>query len=148
MELRSSERRDRVWFYVIAIALFLISLSRGFEELTSPHVLLSHVLLRKLYSVIAFSIVGYMRARLVRIENLSDVLQTGGAVGLYSAGIEVVQRMLGSHEGRLWNLADTAMGILGGLIGGCLYLLISRVRRASSPKERVPITRAVSAVKD
>lgn len=143
MESGTSAGHGRRWFYAVAAALFLVSLSRGFEELTSPHILLSHVLLRKFYSVFAFSIVGYMRARLARASSFAGVAQTGGMVGLYSAGIEIVQRLLGSHEGLRWNLADTAMGVLGGLIGGSLYLLESNVRRAFA--RRAPQTRPATS---
>jgi hypothetical protein len=134
MRSRTSNLWDQIWFFGAASVLFLISLSPRVEELTSPHALWSHVFLRKFYSVVAFAIVGYLEARVVRATSTSDVLRAGVTVGLYSATIEIAQKIVGSHEGIRWNAADTVMGALGGLIGSSFYLWTCRATRVNERK--------------
>jgi hypothetical protein len=91
--------------------------SNAFYELTSPHFLSWHVLLRKAYSIVAFTLVGYLYRR-ARVENgaVHLTVATVVAVAAYSAAIEVGQFVLGSKEGLGWNVFDTLCGAIGGLL--------------------------------
>jgi hypothetical protein len=39
---------------------------------------------------------------------------------LYSLVIEVVQALVGSHEGLVWNSVDVAFGFFGGYLGAAI----------------------------
>jgi hypothetical protein len=85
--------------------------------LTSPSYLSWHVLLRKSYSVIAFAIVGITLGR-AALEWKRPLSLAGYAlaVALFSAAIEVGQKLAGSNEGLAWNAFDTGCGALGGAL--------------------------------
>jgi hypothetical protein len=112
---------------VIAVALFALAISHGVYELTSPSWFALHVLVRKIYSVVAFALVGYLWRRAAAENGRS--LQAGNlivGVALYSAGIEVGQFLHGSREGLGWNAFD----ILCGALGGALAVLVPARRTA------------------
>jgi peptidoglycan/LPS O-acetylase OafA/YrhL len=103
---------------VVAAILYAAACSHKLYEVTSPLWLDWHVALRKLYSVVAFALVGYL-ARRALLENgrtrhvaVSCVL----GVAAYSAAIEVGQFLHGSQEGLGWNAFDTLCGALGGAL--------------------------------
>jgi VanZ family protein len=102
---------------VTATALYVAACSDAFYELTSPSALEWHVLLRKAYSIVAFTLVGYLYRR-ARVEHGAKhvVLATVVAVAAYSAAIEVGQFFAGSKEGLAWNVFDTLCGAIGGLL--------------------------------
>jgi hypothetical protein len=111
-------------FLAVSAVFFLLALSNDVYELTSPPEFgVAHVLLRKLYSVGAFAIVGvayaYARRR-------SGIVEAAAAVGLYSGLIEIAQWFT-THEPLRWNLIDVGCGIVGGALAGAL---VSRVRAA------------------
>ena len=74
--------------------------------------------LRKLYSIVAFALVGYLADRGLR-EWGREANVAGCALGvaLYSAAIEAGQALHGSQEGLLWNAVDVACGAIGGVLG-------------------------------
>ncbi|MBC5799902.1 MAG: hypothetical protein GIX03_00080 [Candidatus Eremiobacteraeota bacterium] len=102
---------------LVACALYVLALRDDFYHLTSPTTLAWHVALRKLYSIIAFTVVGYLGRRAL-IENGRDrvVMPCIAGVALYSALIEVGQYVLGSQEGLGWNAIDTLCGAVGGAL--------------------------------
>lgn len=105
----------------LAIVFFALALSNAVYELTSPFALSWHVLLRKVYSIVAFSLVGYTARRAFDEHGISrSPLVAIGAVAAYSGLIEIGQALLGSHEGLLWNAVDVVCGAIGGLIGDVL----------------------------
>jgi VanZ family protein len=110
-------------FLVVGAALFVLALSSDVYELTSPSAFGYHVVLRKVYSIVAFAIVGvsYAFAR-----PRSGVVETATAIALYSGLIEFGQWFT-SDESLTWNLVDVACGFAGGMLGGAL---VSRVRAA------------------
>lgn len=101
-----------------ALTLFAIALNSDIYNETSPPSFAWHVLLRKIYSVGAFALIGFLFTNLLRASNRKiSITQAAAAVGAYSACIEVGQAYNGSHEGLAWNTFDTACGALGGAIG-------------------------------
>ena len=97
--------------------------AREVYQMTSPRSLVAHVLFRKLYAIVAFSIVGFITARLLRrFDRMRIVIASGLLVGSYSALIEIAQKFHGSTESWRWNLFDVASGVLGGLLGAIIYL--------------------------
>jgi Na+/proline symporter len=111
---------------VVAAALFAVALSNAVYDTTSPAWLGWHVLLRKVYSVAAFAVVGYLLRRALN-ERGRHAVVLPCILGLtaYSAAIEVGQALVGSHEGLLWNAVDTACGTLGGTLA-CIDLIARR----------------------
>jgi hypothetical protein len=102
---------------VTGAALYVAACNDAFYELTSPSALSWHVLLRKAYSIVAFTLVGYLYRR-ARAEHGAKhvVTATIVAVAGYSAAIEVGQFFVGSKEGLLWNAFDTLCGAIGGML--------------------------------
>jgi len=87
--------------------------------------------LRKLYSVLAFAIVGFFVAAM--LDGRRRAVGSALLVASFSAIIEIVQKYTGAKEGLLSNLFDIGCGALGGLIGAavwtlCLQLFGRRVR--------------------
>ncbi len=99
----------------VACALYVLALRDDFYHLTSPTALPWHVALRKVYSIVAFAVVGYLTRRAL-IENGRERVVAPCIIGvaIYSALIEVGQSLLGSKEGFGWNLGDTLCGAVGG----------------------------------
>jgi hypothetical protein len=97
------------------------------------HDLNTDFLLRKLYSIVAFAIVGALaaptfprKARLVACTLL---------VAIFSTVIEIAQKLTGTNESLASNAFDVACGAAGGLIGAALWNLgeaLARRRRRSS----------------
>jgi hypothetical protein len=103
---------------VVAAAFYAAAISHAVYEATSPVALSWHVLLRKIYSVGAFSLLGYLlRRALAERGNDANVVATCVlSIAAYSAAIEVGQYLHGSREGLGWNAFDTCCGALGGAI--------------------------------
>ena len=80
--------------------------------------------MRKSYSIVAFAIVGFLFSGALQASNRPrSVLFTGGAIGVYSLVIEIVQALVGSHEGLAWNAIDVLCGVIGGLLGAAIERL-------------------------
>ena len=111
-------------FVLIGLVLFALALSDDVYNATSPPAFTGHVLLRKLYSVIAFACVGaayrYARRR-------SGVVETAATVGLYSGLIEIGQWFT-SEESLLWNLIDVGCGTLGGALAVAVLNRVAAAR--------------------
>lgn len=126
-------------FFTIAAALtfFAVALNTDIYNETSPPSLAWHVLLRKIYSVGAFALLGFLFTNLVHAcRRKISIMQAAAAVGAYSACIEVGQAYAGSHEGLAWNAFDTACGALGGAIGHVADQRLSGFRKKNlTPKE-------------
>jgi hypothetical protein len=102
---------------VVALALLAVAVSHSVYDITSPVWLSWHVVLRKIYSIVAFALVGVC-VRKALVENGIGHLVASCicGVGAYSALIEVLQFFYGSHEGLGWNAFDTSCGALGGAL--------------------------------
>jgi len=113
---------------VVAVVFFALAVSRAVYDITSPADWPFHVLLRKSYSLIAFAIVGYLYAEAGAERGRAIPAPTAGIVtAIYSAAIEVGQRLVGSTEGLLSNGIDVACGLVGGAIGAALAAVRRRL---------------------
>ena len=83
-------------------------------------------ILRKAYSVVAFAIVGFFAAPLLKrpYRMRGDAAVVAG----FSAIIEVAQKVAGSTEGYASNAFDILCGALGGLIGALAWNAIMHRR--------------------
>lgn len=111
----------------VAAALFWTATSDVVYESTSPSTLSWHVPLRKLYSIVAFAVVGFLADKALG-SSTRAVARGALLVAVYSAAIEVAQFALGSTEGLLWNGIDVICGAIGGALGAW-GSLITRSRR-------------------
>ena len=93
-------------------------------------------ILRKTYSVVAFAIVGFFVAPLVRPQY--RIRGDAGAVAGFSGLIEIAQKVAGSSEGYASNAFDIACGALGGALGALAWnaLVHRRSRRRGALKAR------------
>jgi hypothetical protein len=116
-----------------AVGFFALALSDVVYEVTSPGSSPAHVIVRKLYSLACFAVLGYFFSRVVaRAPVLASSLRAAVVVALYSAVVEIGQHMTGSHESLKWNAVDVALGFIGGAIGGVLAPLRWRQRSAGA----------------
>lgn len=115
---------------VFSVALLVAAVDNGVYEATSPTSLSYHVLLRKLYSVVAFAVVGFPIARARQLTGSSATASSiGWVVAGYSAVIEVLQFFLDPPpEGLLSNAIDVACGFFGGAIAAWLAAWLFRAR--------------------
>ncbi|MDQ2908145.1 MAG: VanZ family protein [Candidatus Eremiobacteraeota bacterium] len=90
------------------------------------------VFLRKLYSIVAFGIVGFFAAPLLprRARLRWDTALIAG----FSLLIEIAQKLIGSHEGYASNLFDIGCGAVGGLIGAVLWNGVARSGAFGRPR--------------
>jgi hypothetical protein len=99
-----------------AIVLLVLAVDNRVYLETSPTTLSGHVFLRKVYSVVAFALVGFgaARARRASAQPATPIL-IGAMIAAYSALIEVLQFFLDPPpEGLAWNAIDVACGFIGG----------------------------------
>ncbi len=86
--------------------------------------LFARVALRKFYSVVAFAIVGFFAAPLLRRS--TRLWADAAVVGALSLLIEIAQKLEGSQEGYASNLFDIGCGLVGGLLGAIAWNVIVR----------------------
>jgi len=86
-------------------------------RLGDPYGISLHIVLRKLYSIVAFAIVGFT-AELALPRSPRPALRMALLIAAYSAAIEAGQFLRGSTEGPWWNAADIFCGAAGGWIAG------------------------------
>ncbi len=98
----------------------VLASSDSVYNLTSPPGPLQ-LLLRKSYSIGAFAIVGFLLARAISAsQRTTSIFVIALAVGAYSLVIEVIQAIVGSHEGLVSNTIDVAFGFIGGYLGALI----------------------------
>jgi hypothetical protein len=119
-------------FAVVAAVMFVIGISSEIYEVASPPSLTYHVLLRKVESVVAFAVVALALAWSLRRRQRRLGVILVVALAAYSALIEVVQRLMGSHETNWESLLDVACGALGGYIATVVIAIAARRRFVSS----------------
>ncbi len=84
-----------------------------FLRFRHPWWLALHIWVRKAYSIVAFTIVGYTANRAFGTTP-HPVLRAAVAVGAYSLAIEIAQHIFVAHEPHLESVLDVACGALGG----------------------------------
>ena len=103
---------------IVAVLLFLIANNDTVYNATSPPWLDIHVLLRKIYSIVAFGVLGFLAARALRATGWRTSLVTvGWWLAGFSLAIEIAQAMMPPPEGLGWNAIDVVCGWLGGWLG-------------------------------
>jgi predicted membrane-bound mannosyltransferase len=127
---RDSGRARGFWIasaLALAAALFWVATSTEVYELTSPSVLLFHVLLRKTYSIVAFAVLGFIADKALG-PSARAAPRAALLLAAYSAAIEVAQFAHGTREGLSWNVVDVLCGAAGGWLG-VVAGRITRLRR-------------------
>jgi hypothetical protein len=126
--LRLSVRVWRVLCVVAALVLYKIAVSGTAYQATSPASLPHHELLRKVYAVLAFALLGFLLER-SSVPRLRGVTAAGIVVAFYSYLIELgqigfkhVQETFAQHG------FDVASGLAGGALGAFVALLITAPR--------------------
>jgi hypothetical protein len=97
-----------------------------------------HILVRKAYSIVAFTIVGYTAHRALGVTT-RPALRAVVAVGTYSLGIEIAQRIFVASEPNLESVLDVGCGALGGWLAILVDEAISakgHARKRDSAKRR------------
>ncbi|HEY5350621.1 MAG TPA: hypothetical protein VIJ64_12835 [Candidatus Lustribacter sp.] len=94
-------------------------------EFTTPVGMPHHVLLRKIYAVLAFALLGFVFER-SNFRRLRGVLAAGTAIAAYSYAIEIGQIVIDhSRETFAEHGFDVASGLVGGALGALVALLVS-----------------------
>ena len=134
---------------VVIVFLLWLAVSRHMYYATLPHALLDRffddddadtvrVILRKVYSVVAFSVVGFFADKALPRRGNRTVRATL-AVATFSALIEIAQYLHGTREGLLSNAFDIGCGAFGGWLGVAIaHLLGDRRRPAGMSSAREP----------
>lgn len=105
---------------IAALAFYMVAVSNTAYELTSPLSLPHHVAFRKVYAVLAFTVVGFLFDR-SEIPKLSGFFGTALLVGLYSYAIEIGQIVIDQSTETVYQHGfDVASGVLGGALGSSL----------------------------
>ena len=126
--------RVAIWVLLLSAAagFFALALSDSVYDVTSPGTLPHHVIIRKLYSLACFALLGLLFGRSLGPTDLTrSIARAGFAIGVYSLLVEVGQRFAGSHESLKWNVVDIALGAIGGAAGGAFDWLWSSVRTST-----------------
>jgi hypothetical protein len=113
---------------IAAIALYVIAVNNAAYEATTPVADPHHTLMRKIYAVGAFALLGLLLER-SQWPRLRGTLAAGLTIGAYSWAIELGQiRLDHVHE----TFAQHGFDVLSGVAGGALGALASRAagRRA------------------
>jgi hypothetical protein len=92
----------------------------------------ARIALRKVYSVIAFGIVGFFAAPM--LPNASRIKDGAVLVAFFSAIIEVAQRLTGARESLASNAFDIACGAVGGLLGALAWNGIAQFARGRASR--------------
>lgn len=120
---------------ILVVVFFLwLAVSRHMYHRTLPHALLYRffedddadtvrVILRKVYSVIAFAVVGFFADKALPRRG-KRALRATLAIAAFSTLIEIAQYLHGTREGLLSNLFDVACGALGGWLGVVIAQLL------------------------
>jgi hypothetical protein len=135
--VRASGRLNAVLLAAGAAAgFFALALSDVVYEATSPGSSPTHVIVRKLYSVACFALLGYFFSRVApRAPVPISSLRAAVVIALYSAVVEIGQHVTGSRESLKWNAVDVALGFIGGAIGGAFGPLRWRRRSTEADAE-------------
>jgi hypothetical protein len=89
-------------------------------------------LVRKAYSIVAFSILGLLVAPIIPKPN--RILVAALVVGTFSTIIEIGQKLTGTIESIYSNLFDVGCGVLGGAIGALAWNLWRAIARRSADR--------------
>lgn len=121
------------------MVLYAIAVSGRVYDLTSPVTMPQHELVRKVYAVLAFALLGFMLER-SKVRRASGVLAAGVAIALYSYAIELGQIFLNhSTETFAEHSFDVASGLAGGALGAFVALAVAAPRARARRTEAAAI---------
>jgi hypothetical protein len=139
---------------VIVAVLFWAALSHRIYNHTLPRRLIEHVfgedtdeggalavrvLLRKLYSIVAFALMGFVIDKALP-HTRRPALRAALIVAAFSAAIEVAQKLHHAREGPLSNAIDIGCGALGGWLAVTVAHALAR-RRGALPRRGTGLPR-------
>jgi len=123
-------RRGVAWTVAATVAatvFFIAALNNDVYNATTPPHLVWHVVLRKFYSVVAFTLLAYLISRAIAERGAKPTpFKLLASIAAYSATIEVAQYLRGTREGLGWNAVDIACGALAGALAGVLAAVVRR----------------------
>ncbi len=111
----------RVYMRTLPVGMFERVFGENVEE--GPFAL--HVLLRKLYSIVAFTLLGFV-VNLALPRTPRPALRAAFVVAAFSLIVEIAQKLRGANEGLLSNAFDVACGAFGGWLAVTLARAFSR----------------------
>lgn len=134
MNLRVLFSRPAPWWTVAGLAgicFCFLAVNNTVYVVTSPPTFDYYVILRKLYSIGAFAVVGYPVARArMAVGRTATLLGVGVIIAAYSTLIEVLQYFLDPPpEGLLSNAIDIVCGLAGGVLAAWIALRFQRRSR-------------------
>jgi hypothetical protein len=139
---RFLQRRTFVWrVFLVAAAgvLYAIAVSGPAYDATTPLTLPHHELVRKIYALLAFALLGFALER-SNLRRAHGLLGAGIAVAVYSYAIELGQIFIShSTETFAQHSFDVASGLGGGALGAFVALLISAPRATARRTEAVVV---------
>ncbi len=109
----------------------------GEDAVQGPFAL--RTVLRKVYSIVAFTVLGFIVNRALS-PTRRPAVRAALIVAAFSAVIEVAQKLGGAQEGLLSNAIDVACGALGGWLGAVLARTVSAAMVAAR-RRREPFRR-------
>jgi uncharacterized membrane protein len=113
---------------VAAVAFYAVATSNVAYELTSPTSLPHHVALRKIYAVLAFTVLGALFEQ-SRWKRFGGWVWSALAIGAYSCAIEIGQILIAhSRETLAQHSFDVASGAYGGVLGSTIIALLTKRR--------------------
>jgi hypothetical protein len=115
----------RAFGTVCAVVLYAISVSGRAYNLTSPVTMPQHELVRKIYALLAFALLGFVLER-ANLRRVHGVLSAAVAIAVYSYVIEIGQIVFKqSTETFAQHSFDVASGLAGGALGAFVALLVT-----------------------
>jgi hypothetical protein len=121
------------------VILYAISVSGQAYEVTSPVELPHHILLRKIYALGAFALLGFLLVR-SNVPRVRSVGAGGLALTLYSYAIELGQIVIDqSGETFAEHGFDVASGFAGGALGAWFAWRLAGARGPRSRDELIAI---------
>ncbi len=144
--IRRSSNQTVLWRafgIVAAIALYAVAVSGPAYDMTTPVTMPQHELVRKIYALLAFALLGFVLERSA-LRRLHGVLAAAILIGIYSYGIEIGQILIGhSTETLAQHAFDVASGVAGGALGAFLALLVTEPGRRARRIEAAAIALAL-----
>lgn len=115
----------RIAGIICAVVLYAISVSGRAYDLTTPASMPQHEVVRKIYALLAFALLGFLLER-SNLRRARGVLAAGLAIAAYSYAIELGQIVFKhSTETFAEHSFDVASGLAGGALGAFVSLLVT-----------------------
>jgi hypothetical protein len=128
------------------VVLYAVSISGLAYEATTPVEMPHHVMLRKIYAVGAFALLGFLFEQ-SRFKRLHGLLAAGIAVAIFSYAIEIGQIVIDhADETFAQHTFDVASGLVGGALGAFVALLMRAPRAPARRTEALVIVLSLAVL--